>query len=51
MIAATPMQEAVKRYLEDRRRLGFALAAPATELARFARYADAREHRGHSRRS
>ena len=46
MIAATPMQEAVKRYLEDRRRLGFALAAPATELARFARYADTREHQG-----
>lgn len=40
------MQEAVQRYLEDRRRLGFALKAAATELARFARYADAREHRG-----
>jgi integrase len=40
------MQAAVERYLEDRRRLGFALTAPATELARFARYADAREHRG-----
>lgn len=46
MSAATLMQEAVERYLEDRRRLGFALTAPATELARFARYADAREHRG-----
>jgi integrase/recombinase XerC len=46
MSAATPMQEAVQRYLEDRRRLGFALKAPATELGRFARYADAREHRG-----
>lgn len=46
MNAATPMQEAVRSYLEDRRRLGFALVAPATELARFARYADAREHRG-----
>jgi integrase len=46
MNAATPMQRAVRRYLEDRRRLGFALAAPDTELARFARYADAREHRG-----
>ncbi|HMO45439.1 MAG TPA: tyrosine-type recombinase/integrase [Rubrivivax sp.] len=44
--ATTPMQQAVARYLEDRRRLGFALTAPATELARFARYADAREHRG-----
>lgn len=46
MSAATPMQEAVERYLQERRRLGFALTAPATELARFARYADAREHRG-----
>lgn len=46
MSAATPMQAAVERYLEDRRRLGFALTVPATELARFARYADAREHRG-----
>lgn len=46
MSAATPMQAAVERYLEDRRRLGFVLTAPATELARFARYADAREHRG-----
>ena len=46
MSAATTMQAAVERYLVDRRRLGFALTAPATELARFARYADAREHRG-----
>lgn len=46
MSAATTMQAAVERYLEDRRRLGFALTAPATELKRFARYADAREHRG-----
>lgn len=46
MSTATPMQAAVKRYLEDRRRLGFVLTAPATELARFARYADSREHRG-----
>ena len=46
MSAATPMQEAVERYLQDRRRLGFALTAPATELARFARYADTRDHRG-----
>jgi integrase/recombinase XerC len=41
-----PMQEAVFRYLDDRRRLGFALKASATELARFARYADARRHQG-----
>lgn len=46
MSAVTPMQEAVQRYLDDRRRLGFALVAPATELMRFARYADARAHRG-----
>lgn len=46
MSAATPLQAAVQRYLEDRRRLGFELKAPATELGRFARYADAREHRG-----
>lgn len=46
MSAATPMQAAVERYLEDRRRLGFAMTAPATELARFARYADAQQHRG-----
>ena len=46
MSTATPMQEAVLRYLDDRRRLGFALKAPATELRRFARYADARVHRG-----
>jgi integrase/recombinase XerC len=30
MNAPTPMQAAVERYLEDRRRLGFALTAPAT---------------------
>jgi integrase len=46
MSTATPMEEAVQRYLADRRRLGFALTAPATELKRFARYADARAHRG-----
>jgi integrase/recombinase XerC len=41
-----PMQAAVQRYLEERRRLGFALKSPATELMRFARFADARAHRG-----
>lgn len=46
MNAASSMHEAVQRYLDDRRRLGFALKAPATELMRFARYADARGHRG-----
>jgi integrase/recombinase XerC len=46
MSATTPMQDTVQHYLAARRRLGFALRAPATELARFARYADARGHRG-----
>ena len=40
------MQAAVPRYLEERRRLGFALKSPGTELMRFARFADARGHRG-----
>ena len=46
MSTATPMHTAVQYYLNDRRRLGFALTAPATELARFAQYADARGHQG-----
>ena len=46
MSAPTPMQTAVQRYLEERRRLGFAMTGPTTELMRFARYADARDHRG-----
>ncbi len=46
MSSATPMKEAVVRYLEDRRRLGFMLTTHATELARFARYVDARGHQG-----
>ena len=46
MSSASTMQQAVQRYLDDRRRLGFALDAPATELMRFARYADARAHAG-----
>ena len=41
-----PMQAAVLRYLEERRRLGFALRSPGTELMRFARFADARGHQG-----
>ncbi|CAN7693688.1 tyrosine-type recombinase/integrase [Variovorax sp. LjRoot290] len=40
------MQTAVQRYLEERRRLGFALKSPSTELMRFARFADARGHQG-----
>ena len=46
MSAITSMRQAVQRYLDDRRRLGFALTAPATELMRFARYADTRGHAG-----
>ncbi|HQC97825.1 MAG TPA: tyrosine-type recombinase/integrase [Aquabacterium sp.] len=37
---------AVRRYLAERRALGYALASPGTELMRFARYADARNHSG-----
>lgn len=40
------MQAAVQRYLEERRRLGFDLKSAGTELMRFARFADARGHRG-----
>lgn len=40
------MQDAVQRYLQERRRLGFVLRSPGTELMRFARFADARGHQG-----
>jgi integrase len=46
MNAGTTLQAAVQRYLKERRQLGFALTAPATELMRFARFADARAHKG-----
>jgi integrase/recombinase XerC len=46
MNRSNTMQVAVQRYLDERRRLGFALKSPATELGRFARFADARGHRG-----
>lgn len=46
MSAGTTLQAAVQRYLKERRQLGFALTAPATELMRFARFADARGHEG-----
>ena len=42
----TTMEAFVRRYLAERRSLGFDLVAPTTELMRFARYADARTHRG-----
>lgn len=43
---ARTVQAAVQRYLKERRQLGFALKAPATELMRFARFADGRGHQG-----
>ncbi|WP_028998753.1 tyrosine-type recombinase/integrase [Azohydromonas australica] len=46
MSAGTKLQAAVQRYLKERRQLGFELRAPATELMRFARFADARGHEG-----
>lgn len=42
MNAGATLQDAVQRYLLERRQLGFALTAPATELMRFARFADGR---------
>jgi len=46
MSGGITMAVAVQRYLDERRQLGFELIAPGTELMRFARYADARNHRG-----
>lgn len=46
MSAANALMEAVQCYLQERRRLGFALIAPATQLKRFARFADSRGHEG-----
>lgn len=40
------MEAAVRRYLHERRQLGFALKGPGTELLRFARFADDRGHHG-----
>lgn len=46
-MSGDPVMEAlVRRYLAERRLLGFELVGPTTELMRFARYADARGHRG-----
>ena len=46
MNAAGSLMDAVQRYLRERRQLGFALIAPATELKRFAHFADSRGHEG-----
>jgi len=46
MSADTTVEAAVRRYLQERRQLGFALKSPGTELLRFARFADTRRHQG-----
>ena len=46
MSAGTTVEATVRRYLQERRQLGFALKSPGTELLRFARFADAQGHRG-----
>lgn len=46
MKAAGTVQAAVQRYLHERRQLGFELYSPGCDLMRFARFADARGHRG-----
>ena len=46
MSAANMIQTAVERYLTERRRLGFELGIIGQQLMRFARFADARGHRG-----
>jgi hypothetical protein len=44
--ATNTVQLAVERYLKQRRQLGFELSFTGQQLMRFARYADARGHRG-----
>ena len=46
MIPATSMLSLAQDYLDERRRLGFALATPGTQLLSFARFADQAGHRG-----
>ena len=46
MRAAGTVQAAVQRYLHERRQVGFELHSPGYDLMRFARFADARGHRG-----
>lgn len=43
---STAMQNAVQRYLVERRGLGFDLVIAGGQLLRFARFADARDHTG-----
>lgn len=46
MSTTTTIQKAVQHYLDERRKLGFDLRIAGSQLMRFARYADARGHRG-----
>jgi len=46
MITNTTIQNAVQRYLDERRQLGFDLNISGEQLMCFARYADALGHRG-----
>jgi site-specific recombinase XerD len=46
MSTSNLIQTAVERYLTERRRLGFELGITGQQLMRFARFADARGHRG-----
>lgn len=46
MSASNTLQTAVQRYLAERRQLGFDLQIAGQIIMRFARYADAQDHRG-----
>lgn len=46
MIPASSMLSLVQAYLDERRRLGFALTIPGAQLLSFARFADRAGHRG-----
>ncbi len=46
MKARTSLRTLAEQYLEERRRLGFALRAPACSVRAFARHIDAAGHRG-----
>jgi integrase/recombinase XerC len=46
MKAPVTVEAAVELYLQERRQLGFDLYSPGCDLMRFARFADARGHRG-----
>lgn len=46
MSAPISIQAAVRRYLEERRHLGFEIRISGGQLLRFGRFADARRHRG-----